>query len=79
MTAFVPETGLRATRDGWTIALPIPAVAAGDVHISIEADVLRVSDTHEEAHVVLPADADRDRLSADLSAGVLTISIPRLD
>lgn len=39
---------------------------------------MRVSDTREEAHVVLPGDADRDSLSADFSSGMLTISIPRV-
>ena len=78
MTAFVPEPGLQATGGGWIVSLPISAAAAGDVHISIEADVLRVSDTRDEAHVVLPGDADRNSLSADFSAGTLTISIPRI-
>ena len=95
---FLPALDVRATRDGWTVSMDLPGLDPKDVHVSLEADMLRISGARKEAHdedadrfhlrersfgtfmraFVLPPEADRERLHADLNAGVLVISIPRL-
>lgn len=91
------EIDLRATPTGWMVSMPLPGLESKDVHVSVEADMLRISSarkgTHDETSghfqlrersldtfmraFALPQEADLARVKADLSAGILTITIPR--
>lgn len=91
------EIDLRATPTGWMVSMALPGLESNDVHVSVEADMLRISSARKEAHdetsghfhlhersvgtfmraFELPPEADLGRVKADLSAGVLTITIPR--
>lgn len=95
---FLPELDLHTTKEGWMISMDLPGLDPGDVHVSIEADMLRISGARKEEHdeskdhfhlrersygtfmraFMLPEEADRERVQADLVAGVLKVSIPRL-
>jgi HSP20 family protein len=91
--AWAPLADLRETDDAYVVEMDLPGVKKDDISVELSGNELvvtgdlkdgadgqsnrRIRRGHIEQRVVLPSPTEADKVTASLSDGVLTVTVPR--